>query len=257
MLEAGCLSNDTLVKVRADGSGTVEQTLMVNPETFEGFAAMAGGQKDGGDVNVKMNFPSPKDMLDEAKLKEAAAQIGPGVRFVSATPLKEGKMEGARAIFAFDDINKISVTGGGASGGPSNDPPMTFHMERRPGGTSLLTINLPDPADKSKAEPAAAAPPSPMPPQMLAMLKPLFADMRVAIALEVEGGVVKTNATHVSGSRITLLNIDFGALMNAPGAFEKLTSLGPGASMTEVAPIIKDIPGLQVQTTPTLSVEFK
>ena len=35
--------------------------------------------------------------------------MGKGVRFVSSTPLKEGAFEGAKAIFAFDDISQVQI----------------------------------------------------------------------------------------------------------------------------------------------------
>jgi len=254
LVHAGCLKTDTLVKLRPNGSGTVEQTMLVNTEAFEGFAAMAGADK--GDGKVSTNIPSANDLLDEAKLKEAATRLGPGVRFVSATPLQDGKLKGARAIFAFDDINKINVTSGGPSKDASNDAPMTFHMEQRAGGTSVLTVRMPDRAEEeARARSDEKAPP--MPPQMLALFKPLFADMRIGVALELEGAIVKTNAAHVAGSRITLLDVDFGTLIGDEGAFEKLMALGPGAKMSDVAPVIKGIPGLKVQGTETISVEFK
>ncbi|MGE3841728.1 MAG: hypothetical protein AB7I50_09085 [Vicinamibacterales bacterium] len=254
LVHVGCLKTDTVVKLRPDGSGTVEQTMLVNTEAFDGFAAMAGGDK--GDGKVSSNIPTPSDMLDEAKLKDAAARLGPGVKFVSATPLEDGKLKGARAVFAFDDINKVNVTSGGPSKESSNDAPMTFRMERRAGGTSVLTVRMPDRPDEISQGQAGEKTP-PMPPQMLALFKPLFADMRIGVALDLEGAIVKTNAAHVAGSRITLLDVDFGTLIGNDGAFEKLMAMGPNAKMSDVAPVLKDIPGLKVQTSETVSVEFK
>ena len=46
-------------------------------------------------------------VLNEAEFKRTAERMG--VQPVSLTPLKEGGFEGAKAIFAFDDISKIRV----------------------------------------------------------------------------------------------------------------------------------------------------
>src|SRR5688572_18202869 len=82
---SGCLSSDTLINVRADGTGTIEQTILANLKTIEMFAGMAGAQ--GG--APASPIPKPADMLDEAKLKEAAARFGKGVRYVSSAPMKQ------------------------------------------------------------------------------------------------------------------------------------------------------------------------
>ena len=94
----GCLQSATLVKVKPDGSGTIEQTMLVNLQTIKGMmAGMGGGQmKESG--RARMN---------EAEFKRTAERMG--VKPVSLTPLKEGAFEGSKAIFAFDDITKVRV----------------------------------------------------------------------------------------------------------------------------------------------------
>ena len=45
----GCLQSATLVTVKPDGSGTIEQTMLVNMQTFKTMMAGMGGQaKDMG-----------------------------------------------------------------------------------------------------------------------------------------------------------------------------------------------------------------
>jgi hypothetical protein len=253
----GCLNSSTLIKLRADGSGTIEQTLLVNPKSFEGLAAMAE-QMSGGEAKAgPSGLPSPKELLDEAKLKEAAAKFGRGVRYVSSTPLKQGDLEGARAVFAFDDINALTVDQS-PQGSSRDREPVTFRFQRGAAG-SVLTVTLPD-RDKSD-EPTRgtqkAGPTAQMPPEALALVRPFFEGMRVAIALDIDGKIVKTNADHVSGSRVTLLDIDFTELLKNPAAFEKLGALGPGASISDVQTATRDMPGLKVNASPSVRVEFK
>jgi hypothetical protein len=74
------------------------------------------------------------------------------------------------------------------------------------------------------------------------MVKTMFEGFKINIDLEVAGSIVKTNAEYVTGSRITLLEMDLGLLFQDQ---EKLKALqgkvGPGASLSEVKPYLKDV----------------
>jgi hypothetical protein len=254
---SGCLSSDTVIKVRADGSGTIEQSILVNPKTFEHFAGMMG-QMAGAEGQPAGPMPSPKDMLDEAKLKEAAGRFGPGVRFVSAAPITQGDLQGARAVFAFDDINALSVSQGPGPGGRQHtESPVTFRLDKRADGAAVLTITLPEPSTDNSSALQQPSGPGQLPPEAMAMVKPLLQDLRVALAVDVDGALLKTNADHVSGSRVTLLDIAIGPLLDNPAAFEKLSGLGPGASIEQMKPLLKDLPGIKVNATPAVVIEFK
>jgi hypothetical protein len=251
--------SDTLIKVRPDGSGTIEQTLMVNPKTFESLALMVSQMAGGADARPsKPELPSPKDILDEAKLKEAATRFGSGVRYVSSTQVKNGDLEGGRAIFAFDDINTLNVTQGPSPGATTHSDRMRFRLDRRPGGSVLVvTMNQQSPApDPGQADKGAGAAPQ-MPPEAMAMVKPMLQDLHMVVALDVDGTLVRTDAEHVKGNRITLLDLDFGPLLESPAAFEQLTRVRPGTSMDELTPLLKGLPGVTVNSRPSLTVEFK
>ena len=79
-------------------------------------------------------------MMNKADLERTAKRMGKGVRLVSAEPIKgESGFEGIKAIFAFDDINKIQVsqgpnmsggTGGRLSSEPTADDPVKFKLTR-------------------------------------------------------------------------------------------------------------------------------
>lgn len=258
VLGQGCLNSSTLIKLRPDGSGTIEQTLLVNPKSFESLAAMAEQMGGGEGKKGASGLPSPKDLLDEAKLKEVAAKFGRGVRYVSSVPLKQGDLEGARAIFAFDDINALSVDQSPQGSSRGERDPVTFRFERGAAG-SVLSVTLPDRDPKDTPAPGASrpAPSAQMPPEALALVRPFFEGMRVAIALDIEGKILKTNADHVNGSRVTLLDVDFSELLKNPAAFEKLGALGPGASINDVKAATKDMAGLKVNSSPTVRIEFR
>jgi hypothetical protein len=250
-----CINSTTLVKLKADGSGTVEQTTLVNVAALKSLGG-AGQQMGGGVVN-------------KADLERTAARMGKGVRLVSAEPVKGANgFEGSKAIFAFDDVNQIQVnqgpsmsgsTNGRMSSEPTSDDPVKFKFTRG-AGTSTLTIAFVDKPGGTGKTDTGANPMADMDltnPMMMGMIKSMFAGFKINIDLEVDGSIVKTNAEYVSGSRLTLLEMDMDSLLADEAKLKALQGkLGPDASLSAVKPYLKDIKGIKIDG-PTINVEFK
>jgi hypothetical protein len=249
---SGCINSATLVKVKPDGSGTVEQTTMVNMQALK---AMMPGMPQGQQGNP----------VNQDNLKRQAERLGKGVKLVSAEPAKSGGFEGVKAVFAFDDINAVSVsqdpdmaggTGGIAPPPSQNDNPVRFKLTRQ-GGTSALTVQFQDKPSTSGGDAGPAGGPDMSDPTVMNMVKAMFQGFKIGIDLEVVGSIVKTNAEYVSGSRITLLEMDMAALFADEAKLKALQSkVKPGASLSEVKPYLKDIKGIKIDG-PTVTVEFK
>jgi hypothetical protein len=252
-----CLNSSTLVKVKPDGSGTVEQTTLVNMAALKGVMGAQGGGPSG-------------PMMNKEDLERTARQMGEGVRLLSSEPIKgDAGWEGVKAIFAFDDINTIQVSQGpGMSGGtgsrtrsaePTSDDPVRFKLARA-GGTSTLSINFIDRAPGAKTESVPNQKPSEMDltnPMIMNMLKTMFNGFKININLEVGGRIVKTNAEYVSGPRITLLEMDVAALLADEAKLKALQNkLGPDMSLSEIKPYLKDIKGIKIDG-PSITVEFR
>jgi hypothetical protein len=249
-----CLNSTTIVKVKPDGSGTVEQTTLVNTAALKGM--MPGAEKGGGPV------------INRDDLERMAARMGKGVKLLSAEKTTgEPGFEGTKAIFAFDDISQIQISqdpslGGGTSSrsaAPSADDPVKFRFTR--GATSsTLTIDYIDRAPPGSVQPNPAGAgdmPDLTNPMMMNMLKAMFQGFRITIGLEVVGNIVKTNAEYVSGPRITLLEVDVAELLSDEAKLKALQGkLGPDASLTHVKPYLKDIKGIKIDG-PSISVEFR
>jgi hypothetical protein len=251
----GCINSGTLIKVKPDGSGTVEQTTLVNTAAMK---AMMPGMTPPGQGGSAVN---------EADLKRTAERMGKGVRLVSAEPAKAGTFEGVKALFAFDDINQVSISqdpgmsgaaadspfGGAAPPPPEN--PVKFTLKRN-SATSLLTVQLQDkpvPADATKPQGG----PDMSDPTVMNMVKTMFEGFKVNIDLEVLGSIVKTNAEYVNGSRLTLLDLDLALLFQDQEKLKALQGkIAPGATLSEVKPYLKDVKGIKIDG-PTVSVEFK
>jgi hypothetical protein len=251
----GCINSGTLIKVKPDGSGTIEQSILMNLASLKGL--MAGLDPQG---QMKENTP-----FSEAQLKQTADRLGKGVRFVSSTPVKEGGFEGVKAIYAFDDINQIRVDQDPNISGASdnrmssaeNSNPVTFTFARQ-GANSVLTVSFNEKATAGTASPDdTPIAPEAVDPAMMQMMKAMFQGFKVAIDLEVEGKIVKTNADYVNGSRITLLEIDMAGLLEDEAKLRALQSkVKPGASIAEVKPYLKDVKGVKINN-PVVTVEYR
>lgn len=255
----GCIDSTTVITVKPDGSGTLEQRVVVNTQAFKGML-----QPGSSSFGTPMQDPATQ----EAEMKAAAAKLGDGVRFVSVTPVKTPDgLEGVAATYAFDNIATLrldqdpSLTGTpGVTGERRESKPIVFAFTRNTNGTSTITANFTDVANEAGARAAAAAPQGAQPeapPEMMAMAKAMFAGFRVGIVLQPAGEIVKTNATWVEGSRVTLLEMDLGALLQDEKKLRDIqAALGPNPSVTELKPYMAGLKGLKLNE-PVVTVEFR
>jgi hypothetical protein len=92
---------------------------------------------------------------------------------------------------------------------------------------------------------------------MMQMVKTMFQGFKIAIDLEVDGKIVKTNADYVNGSRVTLLELDMAGLFEDEAKLKALQSkIGPGASISEIKPYLKDVKGVKINH-PSLTIEYR
>jgi hypothetical protein len=259
-MTVGCLSVDSVVKVKADGTGTLEQTMLVNSSAM-GMMSMMGGAAESKEAAQKLD---PATLFSKEKLAAEAGKLGEGVTFVSSEPVTSGEMKGVKAIYAFKDFNKLNVTtalpdmeeAGTEMKGKGEKLPLVM---TRKGGNALITLDMLSELAKADAKKTTKKPEgSPeMPKEMMAMLAPMFKDMRVAISVEPQGTLVRTNATHVQGQRITLFDVAFGEIFADPKGVEKLEALGNNPSIDQIRTALKGMKGIKINEVETLEIEFK
>lgn len=266
LLTTGCITSDTLLRVKPSGAGTMEMTILVNTAMFKELGGMMGGETTS---KGKSGMPSPEELSKQLSQMK-------GVRLVSQEKITRGDAEGAKVVVAFDDINQISVSEGlpGKEFKPKPEEEVTFRMSKLPNGNSLLSIAFPDKPAEAAEDAAAAKAKQNRPrqnqprdrsaekpdPEMLKMMAAFFKDMRVTIAVDVDGSLVKTSSPYVEGNRVTLLDLDLGQLLADPAALEKMESLpmGPDMSLGEVRTAMEraGVKGVKVNE-PKLSIEFR
>jgi hypothetical protein len=76
------------------------------------------------------------------------------------------------------------------------------------------------------------------------------------MAIEVEGVVVQTNATHREGSRITMMELDFGKLLEMPEKLLQFSQLEP-ETLEDAKKFMKDLPGIKAEMNKEVMIKFK
>ena len=241
---SGCLKSTTTIELKPDGSGTIVQENAVTAEALAMMKGLASSQ-NAKDV--------PQDLFSQEQAVKTAETMG--VTFVSGEPIKTATHEGFRAHYKFDDITKIKFNmqqgpEAMAGAGAGSQPPFGFTFARG-ASSSLLTIQMPEqapgafpgmPKGTSDAEKAQAA-------QAMAMMKMMLKGMFVDISLALDGRIIKSNATHVEGSKITLLQMDFDKMIADDATMQKLEAASDLKALANV-------PGLKIATDPKLVIEF-
>jgi len=259
---SGCLQSSTVIKMKPDGSGTIEETMTMSAEAVGQLGALAAM----GDDKDKKGKGGVDDLFSDKEARDAAAKMGQGVTFVSSEKIDTPDRKGLKAIYAFTDIRKLSLDemkspnmgdAAGAAGAPAaKDPPMTFDFKQLPGGNGLLTINQSS-VDKAlktgDAKPAAKdAVDTKMAEQGLEMAKAFMKGMKIDVLIQVPR-VVKTNSPYVEGTTVTLLSMDFDKVLADPKALERMNGL---TTLADTKAALKDFKGIKINLEPQVTIEF-
>lgn len=253
----GCLQMEQVVKLQPDGSGTVEETVVLSKAGLAAMEQMIGAV-GAGVGKKKEGAGAMPDLYDEAKLKAAASKMGEGVTFVSAERIDGEQGKGFKATYAFTDISKLKLdqNPGEAlpdSGGPkppgNKMEPIVFQFDK--GSPAQLTLKMPAPEFKPK-EPQ----PEGMEDMAMQMMKQMFKDMRISLVVEVQGTISETNAEYRDGSRVTLMDMDFNKVIADPEKFKALAKANP-QSLQEAKTLIKGLDGVKIETSPEVNIKFQ
>ncbi|HWI39880.1 MAG TPA: hypothetical protein VNX25_00160 [Verrucomicrobiae bacterium] len=227
---SGCFRHSTVVRVRRDGSGTVERTLLVNRDVLGRLKLTA---EELVSLTDTPGFHVSFDFFDREGLARRGAGMGEGVTFLGGEPVSTPEGQGFRATYGFRDISRITVPLAGGSAGPS----LRFSMQQ--GEQSTLLVRQ----DPPFASVRPVAPGEPDAPAGASFTLP--AGMKFSVAVEVEGEVLASDARYRESGRISLVEIDSDRLLAAPPAEPLRLLLG--------APL----PGVLVDLSPEIRVVFR
>ena len=251
----GCFQTVTLIRLNRDGSGTLEERFLLGNR----FADMLRSMSPSDETEPAQAANPDPQMVDLEKLKARAAAMGSGVELETAEPLASGTGAGYRAVFRFPDINLLELrfdpgeSLAEASGEENTAPePIRFRFTRGP--TPGLEILLPETGQEPQP-PETAATDGPED-GTLHMLRQVYGDMKIRLALEVGGQITESNAAYQDGSTVTLLDLDFGLLMQDDQAFRRIAAAQP-SGLEGLKLLAADLPALKIENRQSVQVRFR
>jgi hypothetical protein len=253
-LLSGCLQVDTTVYINKDGSGTIEETVLMSNAVVDMMNEFMSSFQDSAKAPEEFN------LYKEEELKEKATGYGEGVEYVSGEEIKTDGWQGYKAIYSFEDLNTITM---------ETDPNAKVELDKNEegkkneyfsfkfirGDVSELIIDRPElkpniTTDKQGSEEEnvdVAIDDS--------FLK-LMEGMKVQISLSFDGDIVETNATYVKGSIVNLLDIDFGKLFKNKESLEMLKN-NPPDNLEEMKVIVENVPGMKIELQRPVFIKFE
>ena len=253
ILFSGCLKVNTKININKDGSGTIEEQVLMSDAVVLMMNEFMSSFQDS------TNTPEEFKLFKEDELKDKAAEYGTGVKYVSGEEVNIKGWQGYNAVYSFGDLNKIKMETDpnrkvemGIN--ESTEKNEYFNFKFIPGDVSELIIDRPeletggeeDTYQESESDEEG------LDDNLIKMMD----GMSVTISLVINGDIVETNATFVDGSKVTLLDIDFGKLLKNKNSLELLEK-NPPKNLDEMKEIIKNVPGIKLELQKPVSIKFR
>lgn len=255
----GCIDFSLKLTVNKDGSGTLEESILMNKEIIDMISGMA--MAFGEDTAASEKF----SLYDVEKIKQEAADRGSGVEYVSSEQIILPDKEGYNVVYKFSDVNQLSIKQNPMELTSMNTLSGQMPMEQSlgenlqfnfiPGSTAELEIIFPEQGiedeELSEEEDTMETDEA-----SFEEMKAFMRGFRISLGVEVNGNIVETNASYVESSKVTLFDIDFDKLLDNEEKFNELKNLRPGDFST-IKDVMKNIPGFQIETNTPVKIKFK
>jgi hypothetical protein len=267
---SGCIETQMLVTVNEDGSGEIEERILMNGMVagmLKGMSeSMSMEGEEGGSDEAKTTF----ELFKKSEVIERAEKMGTGVKLVSYEKVETSAGTGYNAYYSFDDINTVRVNQNPGSSMPdmpgeesgSSEEEEFVLFQFTPGSPARLLITPPTNESKGSAEVSEdedsgedSGEDSDEGIMGFEQMKELFRGMRVRVAVKINGDIQETNAMFVDGSTITLMDFEFDKLLDNPEIMKQLENadnMSPAAAQE----LMKDIPGVKFDIANEISVTF-
>lgn len=258
---AGCVNVSSTLTVRPDGSGTVTERMVLPAQV----AMMMQSLQQLGDSAAT----SPA-LLTEEDVRDRSESMS-GMRLESVTMLSDDRGEGYEAVYAFDNLNDVNYDPAPGDVLPddtrqgSEENPMDLlsavDLSFEPGTPATLTIGMPrddDPEIEDDTRPDDPSIDDPSSPREEKLIRQMLQDSGLRLVINVEGDIVETNATHRSGSSVTLIDMDFGEIMQDSTSFSRMMSNDFDVGSTSAAyDSLNTVPGITIEPREKVTIRFQ
>jgi hypothetical protein len=253
MLFSGCLKVNSNVIINKDGSGILEEQVLMSDMVISMMNEFMSSFEDS------TSAPEEFKLFKEDELEAKASGYGEGVRYVSGEEIKIDGWQGYKAIYSFEDLNKIKMETDPNTKveNPQDDGQETEHFSFKftPGDIAELIIDRPELSSENKDEDMSVETDTENE-ELDDDLVKMMDGMTMTISLELNGEIVETNASYVDDTKITMLDIDFSEILKNKETLE-LFKKNPPDNLDEMKAIVDNIPGMKVEFKKPVFVKFK
>lgn len=255
ILFSGCLKVKSNVVINKDGSGILEEQVLMSDAVVAMMNEFMSSFQDS------TSTPEEFKLFKEDELKAKASEYGEGVKYVSGEEIKIDGWQGYKAIYSFEDLNKLKMETDPNTKveNPQDDEQETeyFSFKFTPGDIAELIVDRPSLSSEKEDEDEEVSKETGTDNQEIDdNLIKMMDGLSMIISLEFKGEIVETNASYVDGSKITLLDIDFSELLNNKESLE-LFKKNPPDNLDEMKAIVENIPGIKVEFQKPVTIKFK
>lgn len=251
----GCLQVDTKVYINRDGSGIIEETVLIKDEVLDMmkqfFLAFDTTQTED------FNF------FKEEELISKASKYGEGVSYLSSEKLKEDNFEGVKARYSFNDISKVNLSLIADDQLPAlTDEPteksdseiLKFVLDKSPSQTNLK-IFLPNMEEEQSEESTVEEIDDSTFNENFERTKEMFSDMKISLRIIPNEKIKQTDADYVDDNQITLMEMNLNSLIEKPELFKDLSN-NKIKSLDEFRKAVKDIEGFRIESKDVINISF-
>ena len=261
VLLAGCLQVDTTINLKKDGSGTINEKVLMSKTFVNMMKEFAMAFQDSATAaEEEFSLFKDEDIISDAK------EYGDDVKYLSHSFISNDEWEGYEAIYSFDDISKIRIqpdpdskvamsedeTG-------SEDEGEYYFFKFKKGDVSELIIDRPEiefnkdsQEEESSSEEVTEQNDDELGEEALKMMD----GMKINIAVKIDGEISSSNATYVDGSTVTLFQMNLSEMMKDKEAFKEFKNQEP-KNIEEMKQFIEKFPGMKIEIQKPVSVKFK
>jgi hypothetical protein len=285
---SGCIKQKILVRVKPDGSGTILVSAMYQKKIVEMVDKQMAVQREQfakqGMNSEAMDKALKDPFFNEESFKQQAKMFGSDIEYLKAKKVKTSDGRGFIAVYAFKNIEDVKLdiaklASPASKFGPQTPPEDAVSFKFTKGEVAKLTVTIPKMERASDDDSDDSKGPTPMTEEERAqlagqgamfgltgkevtkeeVLKKMYSDMSFSIGLQVDGTLVKSNATYQDPKkkgRCTLFSIDFGTVLEDDKSCGRMAR-NKNPNFLSAILVKEKIQGIKLEEKPEITVEFK
>lgn len=268
----GCLRSATTVLVHKDGSATITDTTLFSPRFLAMMKSLDEGFRGEGAQGQEQEETK---IWSDSTLAEDALDFGPNVKLDSWSEVTIDGMVGYVAIYAAPNVNTIILDGdrGTQKAKTEKDNSGMEPVEEEPKDPwrlsyvdGVLRISNPPDMEAEMATPVEQEDRQEQTEeelrQTIDMMAGFMRDMKISLAVAVDGEIEETNALHRDGNRVILVSMDFDKMVDTwqkdPKTFRHFDKMKEDGDVKSVQEMLDQYPegALQIETQPEVTIRF-